>query len=167
MDEIAAAIRGMPNRKDVGTDSPPSELPEFFHPQFMSYLLPQPVCRYVENGRRPPAVEICKWKYATIKVLHTKRDRSDCNNCRGIAIVAHSGNVLVKIVASRLISYCEPEGILPGEQCGFRPARSTVDMLFVVRPLQELGRARGIPLYVCFIDLQIANYSVDRELCCG
>ena len=37
-------------------------------------------------------------------------------------------------------------------------------MLFVVRRFQELGRQREIPLYVCFIDLQKAHESVDREL---
>ena len=68
------------------------------------------------------------------------------------------------MVASRLSNYCETEWILREEQCGWRPARSTVDMLFVVRRLQELGRARGIPLYMCFIDLQKAYDSVDREL---
>ena len=66
--------------------------------------------------------------------------------------------------ASRLSNYCEAEGILPEEQCGFRPARSTTDMLFVVRRLQELGRARKIPLYICFIDLQKAYDSVDLEM---
>ena len=37
-------------------------------------------------------------------------------------------------------------------------------MLFVVRRLQELGRARKIPLYMCFIDLQKAHEPVDQEL---
>ena len=37
-------------------------------------------------------------------------------------------------------------------------------MLFVVRRLQELGRQRKIPLYMCFVDLQKAYDSVDREL---
>ena len=35
---------------------------------------------------------------------------------------------------------------------------------FVVRRLQELGRVRKIPLYMCCIDLQKAYDSVDREL---
>ena len=37
-------------------------------------------------------------------------------------------------------------------------------MLFVVRQLQELARRRRIPLYMCFVDLQKAYESVDREL---
>ena len=68
------------------------------------------------------------------------------------------------MVASRLSNYCEAKGILPEEQCSFRPARSAIDMLFAVRRLQELGRARRTPLYTCFIDLQDAYSSVDREL---
>ena len=71
---------------------------------------------------------------------------------------------MLKMVASRLSNYCEAKRILPEEQCGFRPARSTIDMLFVVRRLQELGRARKIPLYMCFIDLQKVIDSTDPEL---
>ena len=37
-------------------------------------------------------------------------------------------------------------------------------MLFVVHRLQELARRRRIPLYMCFVDLQKAYDSVDREL---
>ena len=70
--------------------------------------------------------------------------------------------IALKMVASRLSNYCEAKRILPDEQCGFRPARSTIDMLFAVRQLQELGRARKIPLFMCFIDLQEAYDSVDR-----
>ena len=75
-----------------------------------------------------------------------------------------SGKVLLKIVANRLSDFCEAQQIPPEEQCGFRPTRSTIDMLFVVRRLQELGRQRKIPLYMCFVDLQKAYDSVDREL---
>ncbi|CAB1119068.1 unnamed protein product [Ectocarpus sp. CCAP 1310/34] len=59
---------------------------------------------------------------------------------------------------------CEKHDILPEEQCGFRPGRSTVNMLFVVRRLQELARRRSIPLYMCFVDLQKAHDPVDQEL---
>ena len=72
--------------------------------------------------------------------------------------------MLLKIVANRLSDYYEAHSILPDEQCGFQPERSTVDILFVVRRLQELARRRRIPLYMFFVDLQKAYDSVDREL---
>ena len=78
--------------------------------------------------------------------------------------LSHVGKVLLKIVANRLSNYSEAHGILPDKQCGFRPERSTVDMLFVVRRLQELARRRGVPLYMCFVGLQKAYDSVDRKL---
>ena len=105
-----------------------------------------------------------QWKDATIKVLYKKSDRSNCNNYKGISLLLHAGKVLLKIVPNRLSDYCKAHGILPDEQCGFRPERSTVDKLFLVRRLQELARRRRIPLYMCFVDLQKAYDSVDREL---
>jgi hypothetical protein len=58
----------------------------------------------------------------------------------------------------------EEEAILPEEQCGFRPKRSTLDMIFVARLLQELGRQKTIQLFLCFVDLQKAYDTVDRKL---
>ena len=54
--------------------------------------------------------------------------------------------------------------MLPEEQSDFRPNRSTTDMMFVIRRLQELARKKRIPLYVCFIDLTKAYDSNDRTL---
>ena len=78
--------------------------------------------------------------------------------------MAHAGKVLLKVIAGRLSDYCQREGILPEEQCGFRPHRSTVDIMFVVRRLQELARKKGTPLFMCFIDLTKAYDSVDLTL---
>ena len=86
-----------------------------------------------------------QWKDATIKVLHKKKDRTGCGNYRGISLVAHAVKVLLKVIASRLSDYCECDNILPEKQCGFRPQRSTVDMMFVVRRLQELARKKDTP----------------------
>ena len=96
-----------------------------------------------------------QWKYAIIIALHKKKDRTECGNYRGISLVAHAGKKLLKIVAHRLSEYCERVRILPEEQSGVRPNRSTTDMMFVNRRLQELARKKRIPLYVCFIDLSL------------
>ena len=71
---------------------------------------------------------------------------------------------LLKIIVHRLSKYCERVGILPEEQSGFRQNRSTTDVMFKIRRLQELTRKKQVPLYVCFIDLTKAYDSVDRTL---
>ena len=52
---------------------------------------------------------------------------------------------LCKVIANRLSNYCEREGILPEEQYGFRPQRSTIDMIFVVRRLHPPGAKEEHP----------------------
>ena len=105
-----------------------------------------------------------RWRDAVIDVLHKKKDRAECGNYRGISLVAHAGKVFLRIVATRLSAYCEARNLLPEEQCGFHPHRSTTDMMFALRRLQELGRKARVPLFLCFIDLQKAYDSVDRTL---
>ena len=56
-----------------------------------------------------------QWKCATIKVLHKKKNRTECGNYRGISPVAHAGKVFLKVTAGRLSDYCERENILPEE----------------------------------------------------
>ena len=99
-----------------------------------------------------------------LMVLHKKKDRTECGSYRGISQVAHAGKTLLKMIARRLSEYCECVGILPEEQSGFRPNRSTIDMMFVIRRLQELAQKKRITLYVCFIDFTKAYGSVDRTL---
>lgn len=70
-------------------------------------------------------------------------------------------------MAGRSRDYCEPEGILPEEPCGYRSWRSTADVMFVVRRLQELPM-QDTPPHMFFIDLTKALTSFDRaEPSCG
>ena len=89
-----------------------------------------------------------QWKDAIIMVLHKKKDRTECSNYRGISLVAYAGKILLKIIARHLSEYCGRVGILPEEQSGLRPNRSTADVMFVIRRLQELARKKRIPQYV-------------------
>ena len=160
--ETKKALRSMANGKVMGPDELPAELLKLglsnssneillaFHDIIVAVWITGEVLQ--------------EWKYATINVLHKKKDRTECSNYRGLSLVAHAGKVLLKIVANRLGNVCEEAGILPEEQCGFRPQRSTTDMMFVVRRLQKLGRTSNTSLEICFIDLAKAYDSVDRVL---
>ena len=105
-----------------------------------------------------------QWKDTVVTVLLKKGDKTECGCYCGISLVSHAGKVVLQVVARRLSAYCEAKGLLPEEQCGFRPNRSTTDIMFVVRRLQEIGRKAGVSLFMCFIDLQKAYDTVDRTL---
>ena len=159
--ETKKALRSMANGKAMGPDELPAELlklgiSDSSHEILLAFHI---IVAVWMTGEVPQ-----EWKDATIKVLHKKMDRTGCSNYRGLSLVAHAGKVLFKIVANRLGDFCEEAGILPEEQCGFRPQRSTTDMMFVVRRLQELGRTSNTSLEICFIDLAKAYDSVDRVL---
>ena len=159
--ELIGALRSMANAKAVGPDELPVELLKLGINNDPTVLrVFHLVIKRVWHQRKVPQ----RWRDAVIKVLHKKKDRFECGNYRGISLVAHAGKVLLKIVATRLSAYCEARNLLPEEQCGFRPHRSTTDMMFAVRRLEELGRKARAPLFLCFIDLQKAYDSVDRTL---
>ena len=159
--ELIGALRSMANAKAVGPDELPVELLKLGINNDPTVLrVFYRMIKRVWHQREVPQ----RWRDAVIKVLHKKKDRTECGNYRGISLVVHAGKVLLKIVATRLSAYCEARNLLPEEQCGFHPQGSTTDMMFAVRRLQELGRKARAPLFLCFIDLQKAYDSVDRTL---
>ena len=85
-----------------------------------------------------------------------------------IAAASHSCLTRVrfskKVVTRKHSDYCEAKGLLLEEQCGFRPDRSTTDMIFMVRRLQKMRRKAGVSIFMCFIHLQKAYDNVDHTL---
>ena len=160
-EEIATAMKAMANKKAVGPDGLPAELLKLGLQQDRTILLEfrRLTTLIWREGKVPQ-----QGKDAVIAVLHKKGDKTECGNYRGISLVSHAGNVFFKVVARRLSAYCEAKGLLPEEQCGVRPNRSTTGMMFVVRRLQEIGRKAGVSLFMCFIDLQKAYDTIDRAL---
>ena len=66
IEEMTEALKGMPNRKAVGPDGLPAELPKN-RPGFAQCFHSVPVSVWV-TGEVPQ-----QWKYAMIKVLHRRR----------------------------------------------------------------------------------------------
>ena len=130
----------MSNAKAVG----PSELPVKLHrlrlnPDPTVVLKFHRMIMLVWNQWKAPQ----RWRDAVTNVVHEDKDRNECGSYRVIPIVAHAGNVILKIVTTRLSAYYEAKERLPEEQCGFRPHCSTIDMMFMVRRLHGLGGKRA------------------------
>ena len=87
-----------------------------------------------EEGEVPQDI-----KNANIITLYkNKGDRSDCNNYRGISLLNIVGKLFARIILRRLQMLAER--IYPESKCGFRSKRSTDDMIFSLRQLQEKCR---------------------------
>ena len=57
-----------------------------------------------------------------------------------------------KVVARVLLCKQLLTAVYPKSSYGFRAGRSTTDVIFTVRQLQEKSREHGKPLYLVFID---------------
>ena len=145
--ESSGAGRASRGTAEIQTStSHPAGVPPTHHP-------------HLARGESPTAVER-RGHYRTSQ----EGRKTECGNYRGISLVSYAGKVLLKGVARRLSAYCQAKRLLPEEQCEFRPNRSTTDMMFVVRRLQEIGRKAGVSLFMCFTDLQKVYDTVDRTL---
>ncbi|KAL6484915.1 hypothetical protein MHYP_G00069600 [Metynnis hypsauchen] len=104
-----------------------------------------------------------EFRDATIVSLYkNKGSKSDCGNYWGISLLSIAGKILARVILNRLILSVSEEN-LPEAQCGFRPGRSTTDMIFAVRQVQEKCKEQNKDLYAVFIDLTKAFDTVNRE----
>ena len=86
---------------------------------------------------------------ANVVTLYTyKGDRRDCNNYRGITLLSVVWKVFARVALTRL--HILAERTRPESQGGLRKGRSTLDILFSVRQLQDkLSRTKKATVY-CF-----------------
>ena len=102
------------------------------------------------------------WRDAIMIVLYKNKGKRDtCGNFRGIALLCVVGKILSCIMLSRLTTHIS-NVVLPESQCGFRAGRSTADMIFSARQIQEKCREQHVGLYQVFIDLTKAFDTVNR-----
>ena len=96
-----------------------------------------------------------------VALYKNKGSKADCGNYRGISLLSIAGKIFARIVLNRLIAVSEAN--LPEAQCGFHPGRSTVDMIFTVRHVQEKCLEQNLDFYSVFIDLTKAFDTINRE----
>ncbi|XP_029766781.1 uncharacterized protein LOC112117806 [Terrapene carolina triunguis] len=97
-----------------------------------------------------------------VSLFKNKGSKAECGKYRGISLLSVGGKIIARIILNRLIASIS-EAKLPESQCGFRPGRSTVDMVFAVRQIQEKCIEQNMHLYAVFIDLTKAFDTVNRE----
>ena len=86
-----------------------------------------------------------------------------CDNHRGISLLSIAEKILAKILLNRLNAHLDQAGLIPESQCGFRKDRGTIDMIFTARQLQEKCQEQNVDLYMTFVGLTKAFYTVSRD----
>lgn len=106
------------------------------------------------------------WRTATIRPIpKPNKDSSVPQNTRPIALLPRVRRLYTAILAKRISTWAEQEGLLPSEQNGFRAQHRTSDNIFILcSMLMRYSRLRQPPpLFAVFADLEKAFDSVDRD----
>ena len=82
---------------------------------------------------------------------------------RGISLLSIAGKILARILLDRLTIHLEQD-LLPKSKYGFRQGRSTVDMIFSARQLQEKCHEQNVGLYTTFVDLTKAFVTLEDHV---
>jgi len=155
MAEMAKAIASLKDGKAPGGDGIPAEVWKHGGAN-LSDRLHQIITKAWEEGSVPQA-----WKDANIVTIYKKGDRTDCGNYRGISLLCIAGKIFARIILNRLSTHIT-HVVVPESQCGFRSKRSTMDMIFCLRQLQEKCIEQDRPLYIVFVDFTKAFDTVGR-----
>ena len=156
--EVEHAISCLKNHKAAGPDNVAPELLKYGGYDVVT-TLHDLFTRCWEREEVPQV-----WKDAKIVTIYKRKgDRAVCSNSRGISLLSVGGKVLARILLQRLVERVVDK-VVPESQCGFRRDRSTVDMVFTARLLQEKCREHDKDLFIAFIDLTKAFDTVDRQL---
>ncbi|KAI8512327.1 hypothetical protein Bbelb_089660 [Branchiostoma belcheri] len=157
IDELRKAINSLASGKAPGSDGIPPEVVKAGKNTALHNHLHELLLQCWEEGAVPQDMR----NASIITLYKNKGDRSDCNNYRGISLLSIVGKAFARVVLNRLQKLAER--VYPEAQCGFRAERSTIDMVFSLRQLQEKCREQRRPLYVAFIDLTKAFDLVTPE----
>ena len=102
-------------------------------------------------------------KMPTLFLYTSKRVTEQNVASHGISILSVAGKVLAEIMFTCLLEHMV-DLVLPESQCEFRRGRSTIDMIFVARQLQEKCCEQHQDLYLAFVDMTKAFDTVNRDL---
>ena len=154
LSEVEAAVKQMKLGKAAGLDGVPGELIRNAGPSSMRAQ--HTLCTKIwESGDWPDI-----WKSQEFVVIYKAGNSKECTNYRTIALISHASKILLQILLNRMRKKIEME--LPDEQAGFRPGRSTADMLVIIQVLTEKVMGIGGQALITFIDYSKAFDSISH-----
>ena len=156
MDKIKKAIHQTSSSRASGKDGIPAEIYKAAGPNALEAFHDVLLSIWEEEKMTDDFCDAL-----IVSLFKNKGSKSDCGNYRGISLLSIAGKIFARVILNRLITVSEQN--LPEAQCGFGPGKSTVDMIFAMRQLQEKCIEQNMRLFFVFIDLTKAFDTVNRE----
>jgi hypothetical protein len=103
-----------------------------------------------------------EWTEGIVCPIYKKGDKTQCHNYRGISVLNITYTIFAILLYNRLSMVMEPE--IGNYQMGFRPNRSTIDNIFIVRQIYEKFYEYSVDLHNVFIDFSYAFDTVNRDV---
>ena len=148
-------MRLMKKGKAVGYDGIPIEVLEKAGPEAFETL--KNMCNEFYRLEKIPE----DWQKGIICPIWKKGDNTICGNYSRITLLSHASKIYSRILEKRVRGYVE--NMLGEWQHGFRPGRSTVDLIFTVKMILEKSWEWGIEKFALFIDMEKAFDRVPRQ----
>src|SRR5215470_9991695 len=138
----------MKSNKAAGPDE---ILPEFIKNGglILKHKIHQLIVRVWKQEKIP-----CEWSEGILCPIYKKGDKKQCSNYRGISLLNITYKIFAILLYNRLSKLIEPE--IGDYQMGFRPNRSTIDNIFIMRQIYEKCYECSIDLHNIFIDFSYA-----------
>ena len=153
--KIKQAIASTANNTAAVLDGIPTEVYTHRGDTLVANLLDR-YRRYCESGELPQV-----FKYAMIvNIYKRKGDRQGGGNYRAISLLAIASKIFAKMLLQRLLVVASD--VFVEAQCGFRSSRSTINIIFTLKQLQEKATEQKKPLYIAFVDFSKAFDSINR-----
>ena len=102
-------------------------------------------------------------EWALSVVLPIFKEKAGIRNCsshRAVKHLEHGMNVVERVLEERLCRIANVDEM----QFGCMLERGTIDVVFIMRRLQEEYYAKGRKLHMCFVDLEKALDRVPRKV---
>ena len=155
--EVQQALNQMKNRRAPGNDNITADLLKAGGITVVTWLHEI----FVDIWTTEEIVE--DWTLAIlIRILKNKGDKTQCDNYCGISLLVVASKLFTRVILNRVQSLIDRQ--LLETQAGFRANRSTVDQVFTLKMAIEKSREFNRPMFMCFIDIQKAYDSVNRNL---
>jgi hypothetical protein len=142
--EVEKAIKEMRNKKATGDDDVHGDVLKLFGEGGLK-IMKKLINTIYETGEWPK-----DFTEVTMIASKKKPQATKCSGHRTISLIAHTSNMVAKILRRRIEK--EIEEVLGEDQLGFRRGKRTRDAIVMLRIIPERTLEIDEELSVCFID---------------